>query len=198
MPDTPLPQVPPGHPHPGPAAQPISHGRWTPPPPRAFHRASRWLSFAALAIALIGVVIGVVGWFRPVPHNSPPLAPPNPTFSDKQIGDAKTHVCAAYGLVHDAVIINTHRSNPAPGDAIGALAVAANGRLALYAGGDYLLGRLAMEPAAPPDLVAAVRSLANRSEELGMVFLADKPDSIQNPLRQDLDADVATIDRLCK
>ncbi|EUA16077.1 putative alanine and proline rich membrane protein [Mycobacterium xenopi 4042] len=55
-----------------------------------------------------------------------------------------------------------------------------------------------MEPAAPPDLVAAVRSLANRSEELGMVFLADKPDSIQNPLRQDLDADVATIDRLCK
>jgi hypothetical protein len=161
-------------------------------------RVSRWPSFVAGVIAFIGVIVGVVGWFRPVPQNSPPPHPPVPIFTDKQIADAKAQVCAAYNIVHDAVTINTHRANPVPGDAIGALAAAANGRLALYAGGDYLLDRLANEPATPTDLADAVRSLANKSKELGIVFLADKPESVQDPLRRTLDSDVATIDRLCK
>jgi hypothetical protein len=167
------------------------------PAPNALPKPSRWLSFAALVIALIGVLLGVVGWFRPISHNGRPPNPPVPTFNGQQVANAKAQICDAYNLVHDAVIINTHRPNPVPRDAIGALAAAANGRLALYAGGDYLLNRLAMEPAAPADLAEAVRSLASKSKELGMVFLADKLDAIQDPLRRALDSDVATIDRLC-
>lgn len=36
-------------------------------------------------------------------------------------------------------MLNTNQANPVPGDPTGDLAVAANARLALYSGGDYLL-----------------------------------------------------------
>jgi hypothetical protein len=164
----------------------------------AFRRPAQWPTFAALVIALIALGVGAVGWFRPVPHTNQPPARTAPPFTDNQIADAKAQVCNAYSTVHTAVVVNTHRPNPIPGDAIGALAAAANGRLALYAGGDYLLDRLAAEPATPADLADAIRSLANKSKELAIVFLADEPDSAQDPLRRALDYDVETIDRLCK
>lgn len=46
-------------------------------------------------------------------------------------------------------MLNTNQANPVPGDPTGDLAVAANARLALYSGGDYLLRRLTAEPATP-------------------------------------------------
>ena len=61
----------------------------------AFGRPARWPAFTALAIALIGLAVGVVGWFRPVPHNNQP--PPKPTYTEQQTADAKAKVCAAFG-----------------------------------------------------------------------------------------------------
>jgi hypothetical protein len=157
---------------------------------------SRWPSFAALVIALIGVAVGIVGWSRPTPQNSPPPTPPAPTFTEKEVTDAKADVCDAYKTVAEAVRLNTHR--PKSEDEIGSLAAVANGRLALYAGGDYLLDRLVAEPATPADLATAVQSLARTLKKFGIIALADAPDSVQDPLRRDLDSDVGTIDRLCK
>lgn len=161
-----------------------------------FSRPARWPTVATFVIALIGVAVGVVGWLRPTPQNSPPPTPPAPTFTEKEVTEAKADVCDAYKTVADAVRLNTHR--PKPDDETGSLAAVANGRLALYAGGDYLLDQLAAEPATPADLATAVQALARTLKKFGIVALADAPDSVQDPLRRDLDSDVGTIDRLCK
>lgn len=172
-----------------------------PPPPMVSARSSRLPTVAALAslvVALVAVGVAVAAWLRPIPENNAVAPPVEPTYTEQQIADAKANVCEAYSTVHQAVLINTHRSNPVPDDEIRALAAAANARLALYAGGDYLLDRLATNPATPDDLAMAIGSLANESKEIGIAFLADEPDSVQDRLRRTLDADVATIDRLCE
>jgi hypothetical protein len=148
-------------------------------------------------VALIAVAVAVAAWLRPVPDNGPP-ASSAPTFTDQQIADAKADVCAAYKVVTHAVRVNTHRPNPAPGDEVGILAAAANGRLALYAGGNYLLDRLIADPATPDALVTGVRSLANTLQKFGIDALADEPDTIQDQLRRNLDIDVEVIDQLCQ
>lgn len=153
-------------------------------------------ALASLVVALIAIGVAVAAWLRPIPDNNPP-ASSAPTFTDQQIADAKADVCGAYAVVSYAVRINTHRPNPAPGDEIGALAAAANGRLALYAGGNYLLSRLLANSATPDNLTTAVQSLSNTLQKFGIVALADESDVVQDELRRDLDSDVAIIDRLC-
>ncbi len=80
-------------------AEPSQH--WGPPPPTASGRPARWPSLITLAIALIGVAVGFVGWFRPVPHHDQP--PPKPTYTEQQTADAKAKVCAAFGQVDRAL-----------------------------------------------------------------------------------------------
>lgn len=91
-----------------------------------------------------------------------------------------------------------HLSNPVPGDPIGALAVAANARLALYGGGGYLRDRVAMEPASPPDLAKAINAMANTLQELSIGYLAGAPNYTQDPLRRDLDSELDQINGLCQ
>jgi hypothetical protein len=64
-------------------------------------RLARWPTLTTLAIALFGVAVGFVGWFRPAPHHDQP--PPKPTYTDQQVADAKAHVCAAFEKVHHTV-----------------------------------------------------------------------------------------------
>jgi hypothetical protein len=161
-------------------------------------RPSRWPTLAALMIALIGVAAGIIGWFRPVPHNDHQPTPTAPTYTDQQIADAKASICSAYNLAKNEVAVNTHRPNPVEGDKSGLLAAVAMARLALYSGGDYLLYQLAAEPATTADLADAVRSLANSYEEFAIRALNDEPDSALDALRHDIDADIAKIDGLCK
>ncbi|BBU24747.1 hypothetical protein [Mycobacterium xenopi] len=158
---------------------------------------SRWPSFTALLLAVIGIAVGLVGWFRPVQRYDRP-GPTAPRHTDQQIADAKTNICGAYRTSKNEVFVNTHRPNPVEGDEIGLLAVAANGRLAPYAGGDHLLKRLAAEPATPSDLADAVRSLANSYEEAGIRTLNYEPNSALDALRHDIDTDIGKIDGFCK
>lgn len=150
---------------------------------------SRWLTFAALALAVIAVALAIAAWFRPV-HASAP------TFTGQQTADARTHVCSAYTTVHQGVVINTHLANPVPNNPAGQLAVATNARLALLGGGAFLRDRLTAEPAAPSDLAKAVGAMANTIEELGSGYLAGL-DSTLVPLRQQLNSEIADIDKLC-
>jgi hypothetical protein len=149
-----------------------------------------WLTYAALAIAVVAVIFSVVGWFLPASNSA--------TFSAEQAADAKKQICQVSTSVRQAVVTNTHRANPVHGDPGSALAVKANARLALYGGGAYLQDRLAKQPATPADLAKAVDSLASTLQALGIGYLADATDSAQQPLRKDLNSGLDQVNKLCQ
>lgn len=156
-------------------------------------RPSRWPTFAALAIALIALAVGLVGWFRPVPHNSQP--PPKPTYTQQQIADAKAKVCAAFAKLDRAGGVNN--ALPRGSDPVVA---AVNSRQIFDVFSRYLLATLAEEPATPADLAAAVREQARTLEEV--VILDEEGFSNSDPeLKPVVDANSAsadTIRQLCK
>lgn len=148
---------------------------------------THWTRFLALAIAVIAVAVAVAAWFRPAHSGAP-------SYSEQQTADAKKSVCTAYDSTKRAVRLNTHMESPDP---IGQLAVAANARLALLGGGEYLQGRLAAAPAAPADLANAVSSMAKTIEDLAMGYLTGSSGFALDPLRKDLDSEIGQIDALC-
>jgi hypothetical protein len=150
--------------------------------------ASRWPTYAALAIAVIAVVLAALAYFHPA-HKGASAA--------QQGGDAKANVCAAYAAAHKAVVINTHLQSPNIHDPIAELSVATNARLALIGGGVYLRERIAANAAAPADLANAADSMANTIEQLGMNYLTQAGAAAQDPLRHDLDSQITQLDKLC-
>jgi hypothetical protein len=158
--------------------------------PGSAERKLPWLTIATLVIALIAVALAVAAWFRPT-H------PSTPRFTDQQSAEAKRNMCTAYNSVHEGVVANTHMANPNGNDPVGQLAVAANARLALLGGGEYLRQRLAAAPATPADLSNAVASMANTLEDLAMGYLSGASNFSLDPLRHDLDSEIGQIDALC-
>jgi hypothetical protein len=149
---------------------------------------SRWLPLAALVLALIAVALAALAYFLPA-HNSASVP--------QQGGDAKANVCSAYKGAHRSVVVNTHMQSRDPNNAVAELSVATNARLALVGGGAYLKDRLAANTAAPADLADATNSFANTIEQLGMNYLIGAGAEAQDPLRKDLDSQVAQLDKLC-
>lgn len=158
------------------------------PAPKRF-RPSLALLFVALLVTL-GVAI--VGWFRPVP----PAAPEPQPYSAEQIAKAKAKVCSTYEQVRKAVVTNTSRS--AGEDPTATLAVAANARAALYNGGDYLSKALVQEPAAPPELIKAVRTLVDSYQKLALDYLSDAPESEQQSSRDAVSSAGTRVYSLCQ
>jgi len=150
--------------------------------------ASRWPTYAALAIAVIAVVLAALAYFHPA-HNSASVA--------QQGGDAKANVCSAFASARKAVVINTHMQSPNINDPIAELSVATNARLALIGGGAYLRERLAANTAAPADLANAADSLANTMQQLGINYLTGAGKDVQDPLRKDLNSQITQIEKLC-
>lgn len=153
---------------------------------RRWWASSRLHTLATVVIALLALGFAIASWVRPT-HVGPSYA---------QSGDAKTNLCAAYTVAHQAVVTNTHLADPdnAPG---GHLAVAANARLALVGGGAYLRDVLAAQTAPPADLAKAVNSFAATIEQLGVNYLANATDDVQVPLRHDVDSEISTLKQLC-
>jgi hypothetical protein len=151
---------------------------------------SRWVTYAALAIAVIAVAVAIAAWLRPA-HSSAPH------FSDQQTADAKKSMCTAYTSVHRAVVDTTHMANPKGDDPVGQLAVQANARLALLGGGQYLRERLAANPATPADLAKAVTAMADTTEDLGVAYLSGATPFAVDPQRQDLLDEVKQLNQLC-
>src|ERR1700730_18687560 len=150
--------------------------------------ASRWPTYAALAIAVIAVALAALAYFHPA-HKAASVA--------QQGGDAKANVCSAYAAAHKAVVINTHMQSPNINDQVAELAVATNARLALIGGGAYLRGLIAANNAAPADLANAANSFANTVEQLGMNYLIQAGAAAQDPLRHDLDSQITQLNKLC-
>jgi hypothetical protein len=121
------------------------------------------------------------------------------SYSDTQRAEAKVKACTAMDVVRRGVSINTNLQ-PAggPQDVMGSQAAAANARVALYDGGQYLLARL--DPATPPDLADAVRKFANQLMDIGAASTAGAQNTDPDQFARLRDADVAnaTVVQLCK
>lgn len=125
--------------------------------------------------------------------------PSQPNYTGEQRADAKQKICAAMDLVRKGVSLNTNLQAPGgPGDITGTLAVAANARVSLYNGGQYLLARL--DPATPPELGDAVKKFANLLLDIGAAATAGAQNSQPDQAARLKDADAAngTIMQLCK
>jgi hypothetical protein len=131
-----------------------------------------------------------------MPNNKPSPAPLLPTFTNQQIADAKAKVCATYEKVHQAVLVNTGRNGGSDQTAI--LGLAANARIALYDGGDYLLRSLAEEAATPADLASAVRQLVNSWQQLAINYMAEASQSEIDSSLHAGDQPNAAIQGICK
>jgi hypothetical protein len=164
-----------------------------PIPATALGRPARWPTFAGLAIALIALAVGLVGWFRPVPHTNPP--PSKPTYTDQQTADAKAKACGAVEKFDRAVTVG----NSLPRDS-DTLVTAINSRQIFDVFSRHLLATLAEEPATPTDLANAVREEASTLEEVVIAY-QDGLSNSDPELKPALDASSAaanTIQQLCK
>lgn len=153
-----------------------------------------------MVVALVVAVIAVLGaggyyiWHR----SSSSSSTSSSSYGEQETKDAKEALCKASVSVFRAVARNTHLQNPVQNDPIGALAVAANARLALSSGGAYLRGQLTDHPATQDDLQKAVKGLADTLEGLGISYLAGEPNEARESLRQDLEGRIKTVGEICK
>jgi hypothetical protein len=170
------------------AQTPFGHTRLGRPP--------RWPTVMALTAALGCLAVGFLGWFRPELHNKPPSAAPS--YSDRQIADAKSSVCAAFAKIDHALDVADARNSG--DDPIAQLAVATSTRQVFDAGSRYLLMTLDDEPATSSELATAVRQQADSLQELSVGYLDGLPNSApeQQPALTAMNESTAAIRRLCK
>ncbi len=152
---------------------------------------SRGLVNAALGLAVLALGVAVFALLR--------TASGEPEYTDSQRSDAKAAICAAFEMVNTGVAVNTNLEPPGgPGDINGALAVAANSRVALNGGGQYLLARL--DPATPADLAREIRSFGNQLMDIGAAATAGVPntDPVQAARLEDAEAASTALTALCQ
>lgn len=145
----------------------------------------------ALAVAFLSLGIAGFALFRTFDRD--------PGYTDAQRGDAETAICSAFETVRTGVATNTNIAPPGgSGDISGALAVAANARVALFDGGQYLLARL--DPATPTDLAGEVSRFANQLMDIGAAATAGVPNSdpVQAGRLQDAEAASTAISGRCR
>jgi hypothetical protein len=166
------------------------------PPPRTAWgpRPSRLptvLALFALILAVAAAALSGWTWWQS-------RARPTYTYTDAEIAAAKSSGCSAYASVRSAVDTNTNLTPPGgDGDVTGALAVAANARVALIGGGQYLLDRV--QPATPTELAGAMRDLGNKLMDFGAAAAAGarNTDPAQASLLRDIGTANDTLGRLC-
>ena len=120
-------------------------------------------------------------------------------YDPVQIADAKVKVCTAADVVRRGISLNTNLTpSGGPQDVTGAQAVAANARVSLYDGGQYLLARL--DPATPAQLADKIREFADNLMDIGANATAGVPNDEPAQSKRLVDADAAnkTITELCK
>ncbi|KRD14296.1 hypothetical protein ASE48_04580 [Mycobacterium sp. Root265] len=151
-----------------------------------------------LAIATLGA--SAYMWRNPLtPIDAPTAQPteaPEPTFTDAQRDEAKAKVCDAF-LVVSTGVANSSGLQAADGDAIGAIAIATNARLALYGGGQYMLNRV--DPATEPQLAEAARAFGNALMDVGAAAVANIPsdDPAHQERVKDADDENAKLQGIC-
>ncbi len=153
-------------------------------------------ALAVVALILSVVAVGLSAWAAFGPARK---SPSDTAYTAGQQSDAKIAVCAAADVVRRGVSLNTNLRSPGgEGDVTGSLAVAANARLSLSDGGQYLVSRL--DPATPAEVADAVKKFANTLLDIGAAATAGSPntDPDQAARLRDADAENAKLAVLCK
>ncbi|SPY00016.1 hypothetical protein [Mycolicibacterium chubuense] len=144
---------------------------------------------APIALLAALVAIGVAVWaLLSVPDASP-------TAERQLSGDPKTRVCDAGQLVAMGVQIQT---NVRIGTEPAALeAVAANARLSMLGGGDYLLSQISADT--PGDIADAARKFGSELQVIGMNAIAgtDNADPAQADRIKAAESSRNTLGELC-
>jgi hypothetical protein len=151
------------------------------------------VSVAALVVALVAAGLSVWALMKEPSDQQPQV------FTGTTTDDPKGSICEAFNVIRNGVQINTNLQPPGgPEDVTGSMAVAANARLALYDGGQYLLARL--QPDTPTELADAVRKFANNLMDIGARSTSGIPNSDPGQAARLKQADEAnaTITNLCK
>lgn len=155
-------------------------------------RATSPLTPIALLLALIAVGLSVWALVSmPSDSASAGQVTAAPTLS----GDAKERVCRAAHTVATAVQAQTNRSiGPEPA---AVEAVAANARLAMVGGGEYLVSQISADT--PAELADAARSFAATLQMIGVNALAGVPntDELQAGRIRDAESTRNELSQLC-
>ncbi|WP_235629500.1 hypothetical protein [Mycobacteroides saopaulense] len=130
----------------------------------ACQRAAGVLALLALAVAVAALVLALWRGHEPAHEYTP-----------AQRTEAKAKACANATMVRNAVMQNTNRALPENAGTVGTLATAANARVALFNGGQYLLARL--DPATPPELAQSIQEFGNALMDVGAAAIAETPNS---------------------
>ena len=153
------------------------------------------VSVVALVVALVAVGLAVWALMKEPSKEASEAQ----VFTGTSTDDPKGSICEAFNVIRNGVQINTNLQ-PAggPEDITGSMAVAANARLALYDGGQYLLARL--QPGTPPELADAVRKFANNLMDIGARSTSGIPNTDPGQAARLKEADEANakITELCK
>lgn len=144
--------------------------------PESAGRSPVVIAVIAMLVAIATLGLSAYMWRNPLtPIDAPTAAsaaPAEPTFTDAQRDEAKARICDAF-LVVSAGVANSSALQPVDGDAVGAVAIATNARLALLGGGQYMLTRV--DPAAAPELAEAARGFGNALMDVGAAAVAQIP-----------------------
>jgi hypothetical protein len=158
------------------------------------------VSVLALIVALTAV--GLAAWVLikdPKSSQSAQSEESPSVFTGDAADNPKGSICEAFNVVRAGVQTNTNLQPPGgPEDVTGSMAVAANARLSLVEGGQYLLARL--QPDTSQDLTDAIRTFANRLMDIGAHSIAGIPNSdpAQSARLKEADVSSAEIADLCK
>ena len=158
-------------------------------------RSGRILLAITLVVALAAAALSGYLLFRVMREGTPS----SPNYSGAQRSDAKQKICTATDVVRKGVSLNTNLQPPGgPEDLTGSLAVAANARISLYDGGQYLLARL--DPAAPTELADTAKKFANLLMDIGANATAGSQNSQPEQAARLKEADAANtkLTELCK
>lgn len=162
------------------------------PPAQPSRGPARWPVIVMFVITLVAVGAAVAAWLRPTPETKS-ATPTAPAFSDQQVADAKAKVCAAYWKGQKASSANQTRTG---GDDPNAqLLIAVNMRQVFMASSAYLLKTLVEEPAAPADLAAEAKKLADLFQFITLDGLAG---DLNDPAHNAANETGITIQNLCK
>lgn len=121
-----------------------------------------------------------------------------PSYDEATRAAAGDAACTAYRTVRTGVATNTNLQSPGgDADVTGVLATAANARVALLGGGQYVLSTV--EPATPPDVASAAEDFGHALMRFGAAALAGAPDDdpAQQALQREIDALDTRLQRLC-
>ena len=158
--------------------------------PQKVTRTTSPLTPIALVVALIAV--GIAVWaLLSVPDQPAPVSAEGVTLA----GDSKDRVCKAANVVATAVQLQTNANIGSDPAAI--QSVAANSRLAMLGGGEYLLSQISTDT--PKDLADASRAFGTTLQQIGVNALAgvNNNDELQAGRIRDAEARRSEIATLC-